>query len=203
MQILYIYRSIIFPQTTKMMNVSLGICSVCCNSRYAVVRLEPRPHNTANDETELFLKYLYKRGTLRGTGTPYAVFCLLTIGNVWSCDGKAVNEQVAMSPGVMPSQEADMVDLLSARIFGKLDLLQGYRQMPLAEEARESFTITTPLDLFPALKSLAKRNEFFPAPASPDWTTPPAGSGTRARTPTAPPRTTTTCLLYTSPSPRD
>ena len=41
-----------------------------------------------------------------------------------------------------------MVDLLSARFFGKLDLLQGYWQMPLAEEAREIFTITTPLGLF-------------------------------------------------------
>ena len=41
-----------------------------------------------------------------------------------------------------------MVDLLSARFFGKLNLLQGYWQMPLAEEAREIFTITTPLRLF-------------------------------------------------------
>ena len=41
-----------------------------------------------------------------------------------------------------------MVDLLSARFFGKLDPLQGYWQMPLAQEAREIFTITTPLGLF-------------------------------------------------------
>ena len=41
-----------------------------------------------------------------------------------------------------------MVDLLSARFFGKLDLLQGCWQMPLAEEAREISTITTPLGLF-------------------------------------------------------
>ena len=41
-----------------------------------------------------------------------------------------------------------MVDLLSAHFFGKLDLLQGYWQMPLAEKAREIYTITTPLDLF-------------------------------------------------------
>ena len=33
-------------------------------------------------------------------------------------------------------------------IFGKLDLLQGYWQLPFAEEAREIFTITTPLGLF-------------------------------------------------------
>ena len=41
-----------------------------------------------------------------------------------------------------------MADLLSARFFGKLDLLQGYWQMPLAEEARDIFTITTPVCLF-------------------------------------------------------
>ena len=41
-------------------------------------------------------------------------------------DYKAVNEQVEKSPGVMPNQEPDMMDLLSARFFGKLDLLQGY-----------------------------------------------------------------------------
>ena len=63
-------------------------------------------------------------------------------------DYKAVNEQVEKSPGVMPNQEADMVDLLSARFFGKLDLLQDYWQMRLAEEVREIFTITTPLGLF-------------------------------------------------------
>ena len=32
-------------------------------------------------------------------------------------DYNAVNEQVEKSPGVMPNQEADMVDLLSARFF--------------------------------------------------------------------------------------
>ena len=41
-----------------------------------------------------------------------------------------------------------MVDLLSARFFGMLDILPGYWQMPLAEEAREIFTITTSLGLF-------------------------------------------------------
>ena len=40
-------------------------------------------------------------------------------------DYKAVNEQVEKFPGVMPNQEADMVDLLSARFFCKLDLVQG------------------------------------------------------------------------------
>ena len=63
-------------------------------------------------------------------------------------DYKAVNERVEKSPGVMPKTEADMVDLLSACLFGKLDLLQGCWQRPLAEEAREIFTITTPLILF-------------------------------------------------------
>ena len=38
---------------------------------------------------------------------------------------QAVNSQVEQSPGVMPNQE-DMRDLLGAKCFGKLDLLQGY-----------------------------------------------------------------------------
>ena len=63
-------------------------------------------------------------------------------------DYKTVNEQVEKSPGVMLNQAADMVDLLGGRFFGKLDLLQGYWQMPLAAEARETFTITTPLGVF-------------------------------------------------------
>ena len=54
-------------------------------------------------------------------------------------DYKAVNEQVQKSPGVMPNQEADIVDLLRARFYGKLDLLQGYWQMPLAKEARDFY----------------------------------------------------------------
>ena len=41
-----------------------------------------------------------------------------------------------------------MRDLLGARFFGKLDLLQGYWQMPLAEEAQEIFTIATASGLF-------------------------------------------------------
>ena len=61
---------------------------------------------------------------------------------------KAVDEQVEKSLVVMPNQEADIGDLLSARFFGKLYLLQVYWQMPLAEEAREIFLITTPLGLF-------------------------------------------------------
>ena len=54
-------------------------------------------------------------------------------------DYKVVNEQMEKFLGVMPNQEADMVDLLSARFFGKLDLLQGCWQLPLEEEAREIF----------------------------------------------------------------
>ena len=52
------------------------------------------------------------------------------------------------SPGAMPDQEVNMIHVLSARFFGKLDLLPGYWQMPLAEEARGFFTITAPLGLF-------------------------------------------------------
>ena len=41
----------------------------------------------------------------------------------------------------MPNQE-DMRELLGAKCFGKLDLLQGYWQMPLGPEAQEVFTVT-------------------------------------------------------------
>ncbi|CAN0493582.1 unnamed protein product, partial [Hapterophycus canaliculatus] len=40
-------------------------------------------------------------------------------------DYQAVNSQVEQSPAVMPNHE-DMRDLLGAKYFGKLDLLQGY-----------------------------------------------------------------------------
>ena len=59
-----------------------------------------------------------------------------------------VNDQVEKSQGVMPHQESDVLDLLSAKYFGKIDLLQGYWQMPLSEEAQEIFTITTPFGMF-------------------------------------------------------
>ena len=58
-------------------------------------------------------------------------------------DYQAVNSQVEQSPGVMPHQ-GDMRVLLGAKSFGKLDLLQGYWQMPFAPEAQEVFTIITP-----------------------------------------------------------
>ncbi|MEP0580138.1 MAG: reverse transcriptase domain-containing protein [Marinobacter sp.] len=62
-------------------------------------------------------------------------------------DYSAVNAQVEKSPGVMPNHE-DMGDLLGARFFGKLDLLQGYWQMPLAPEAQDVFTMATSDGLF-------------------------------------------------------
>ena len=70
-----------------------------------------------------------------------------------------------------------MVDLLSARFFGELDLLQGYWQMLLAEEAREIFTTTSPLGLFTPTRvpqGVLNATAYFQG-----------------------------CLLYTSPSPRD
>ena len=49
-------------------------------------------------------------------------------------------------------------------------------------------TFRTPPDVAPTPSGTNP----FSAPPSPDWTTPPAGSRTRARTPTEPPRTTLT-----------
>ena len=48
----------------------------------------------------------------------------------------------------MPNQEMAMVDLRGATYFGKLNMLQGYWQMPLAAEAQEVFTIATLEGLF-------------------------------------------------------
>ena len=68
-------------------------------------------------------------------------FCLVS-------DYRAVNKQIEKALGVIPNQEAERADLQGATCFGKLDMLQGYWQMPLAVEAQEVFTITTPEDLF-------------------------------------------------------
>ena len=63
-------------------------------------------------------------------------------------DYQAVNSQVEQSPGVMPNQEDKMREFWGAKCFWKLDLLQGYWQMPLAPEEQEVFTIVTPHGLF-------------------------------------------------------
>ena len=49
---------------------------------------------------------------------------------------------------VVPNQEAEMVDLRGEICFGKLDMLQEYRQTPLAVEAQDVFTLATPEGLF-------------------------------------------------------
>ena len=41
-------------------------------------------------------------------------------------DYRTMNKQIEVVSGVMPNQEAEMVDLRRARCFGKLDMLQGY-----------------------------------------------------------------------------
>ena len=61
---------------------------------------------------------------------------------------RAVNKKTAKVPGVMPNQEAEMADLRGATCFGKLDMLQGYWQMPLAAETQEVLTIATSEGLF-------------------------------------------------------
>lgn len=59
-------------------------------------------------------------------------------------DFRAVNKQLEKSPSVMPNHGTEMADLLVASCFGKLDMLQGYRQMPLAAKAKEASTRATP-----------------------------------------------------------
>ena len=63
-------------------------------------------------------------------------------------DHRAVNKQIEKVPGVMPNQEAEIADLRGAKCFRKLDMLQGYWQMPLASEAQQMFIIATPEGLF-------------------------------------------------------
>ena len=59
-------------------------------------------------------------------------------------DYHVVNKQIEKVAGVMPNQEAEMVDLRGATCFGKLDIPQEFWQMPLAAEAQEVSTIATP-----------------------------------------------------------
>ena len=59
-----------------------------------------------------------------------------------------MNKQIEKVPSVMPNHEAEVVDLPGAACFGKLDMLQGSWQMPLAADAQEIFTIATPEGLF-------------------------------------------------------
>lgn len=90
-------------------------------------------------------------------------FALLVrnIQTVWACpamavpkgdtvrlisDYQMVNSQVEQSPSGMPNQE-NRRNLLGAKFFGKLYLLQGYWQMPLASEAQEVFIIVTANDI--------------------------------------------------------
>ena len=63
-------------------------------------------------------------------------------------DYRSVDKQIEKVLGVIPNQEAEMAGLLGTICFGKLDMLQGYWQMPLAAEAQEVFTIATLEGLF-------------------------------------------------------
>ena len=56
-------------------------------------------------------------------------------------DYLAVNKRIKKVPSVMPNHEEEMVDLLGPACFGKIDMLQGYWQMPLAADAQEIFNI--------------------------------------------------------------
>ena len=63
-------------------------------------------------------------------------------------DFRAANQQVEKVPGVASYQETSIVKLSEARFYGSPDLLQGYRQSPLAPDVQKIFTITTPGGLY-------------------------------------------------------
>ena len=65
-------------------------------------------------------------------------------------DYQAVNSQVEQSPGVMPHQE-DMRELLGAKCFGKLDLLQGIGRCPWLRRPKRSSLSSRPKVCLPRL----------------------------------------------------
>ena len=52
-------------------------------------------------------------------------------------DYRAVNMQIEKVPRFMPNQTIEMADLRWATCLRKLDILQGYWQVPLGAEAQE------------------------------------------------------------------
>lgn len=58
-------------------------------------------------------------------------------------DYGVVNKQMQKVLEVMPDHKAEIEALRGARALATLDLSQGYKPCPLAEEAQRSFTIAT------------------------------------------------------------
>ena len=67
-------------------------------------------------------------------------------------DFRAANQKVKKVPGVMYNQKASMAKLSEARFYGSLDLLQGHWQRPLAPDAQEICTTTTPGGLYTPMR---------------------------------------------------
>ena len=63
-------------------------------------------------------------------------------------DFRVENQRVEKVTGVMPNQEPSMAKPSEAKIYSSLDLLQGYRQCPLAPHVKDIFTIATPGGLY-------------------------------------------------------
>ena len=63
-------------------------------------------------------------------------------------DFRGINDTIESVPGPMPRQEQDVSVMQGATHFCTLDILQGYYQMPLAQDAQELFTIVTPDGLY-------------------------------------------------------
>lgn len=59
-------------------------------------------------------------------------------------DNQAANTQVELVPGPMPDLEVIGVRFRGVPTFFSLGLLQGYSQIPLTEEAQDSFTVVLP-----------------------------------------------------------
>lgn len=60
----------------------------------------------------------------------------------------AVNEQFEDVSGLVPNQEVKRVELRRSTNFGKINLVQGYLQMPLSAAIQEMFQIATPGGVF-------------------------------------------------------
>ena len=63
-------------------------------------------------------------------------------------NSRAVNDTIEPTPTPMPNIENKAFLFTGATAWYTLDMLQGYRQLPLSEGVQEMFTMVTPEGLF-------------------------------------------------------